>query len=343
MVAADAAPDRSATRSLRKQAEENLLNRTKWAAALALAAATTTAWPQSYPSKPVRLVVGFAPGGSTDVVARMLAQKLTGSFGQTVLVDNRPGASSNIAAQAVAKSPSDGHTLLYMTSTLVVNVSLFEKLPFSLMQDFVPVTPVVDIPAILSVHPSLPVKTVKELIALAKKRPGEISYGSAGSGSATHLATELFKSEAGINLLHVPYKGSGPATNDFIGGHVQVLFVFSTALVKEHGKAGRLRPLAVTSKERLSNLPELPTMPEAGIKGYEASVWNGILAPAATPREIVARVNRDTAQSIKELTPTLIDTGAYPMYATPEQFAAFVKNEVGKWAAVVKRSGAKPE
>jgi len=313
------------------------------ALAVALALAASSAWSQTYPVKPIRLVVGFAPGGSTDVVARILAKKLSESFGQSVIVDNRPGAASNIAAQQVARTPADGYTLLYMTSTLAVNASLYESLPFNLLQDFVAVTPVVDIPSILCVHPSLPVKNVKELIALAKKRPGEISYGSAGNGSATHLATELFKSIAGIELLHVPYKGSGPATNDFIGGHVQVLFVFSTALVKQHGKAGRLRPLAVTSRERLSNLMELPTMPEAGIKDYEASVWNGILAPASTPREIVARLNTQTAQAIKELTPMLIDTGAYPMYATPEQFGAFVKHEVAKWAGVVKRSGAKPE
>ena len=321
------------------------MNWSNWplAAGVVLAAAAAPAWSQAYPSKPVRLVVGFAAGGSTDVVARMLAQKLTTSFGQTVLVDNRPGASSNIAAQGVARAPADGHTLLYMTSTLVVNVSLYDKLPFNVMQDFVAVTPVVDIPSILSVHPSLPVKSVKELVALAKKRPGEISYGSAGSGSATHLATELFKSMAGIDLLHVPYKGSGPATNDFIGGHVQVLFVFSTALVKEHGKAGRLRPLAVKSRQRLANLPELPTMSEAVIKDYEASVWNGILAPAGAAREVVARLNRDTAQAVKELSPTLSDTGAYPMYATAEQFAAFIRNEITKWAGVVKRSGAKPE
>ena len=312
-------------------------------AAFALTLAAAPAWSQSYPTKPVRLVVGFAPGGSTDVVARLVAKKLTDSFGQPVLVDNRPGASSNIAAQGVARAPADGHTLLYMTSTLVVNVSLYPKLPFSVLEDFVPVTPTVDIPCTLSVHPSLPVKSVKELVALAKARPGEISYGSAGNGSATHLATELFKSMAGIDLLHVPYKGSGPATNDFVGGHVQVLFVCSVALVKENAKAGRLRPLAVTSRERLSNLPEVPTMPEAGIKGYEATVWNGIVAPAGTPRDVVARVNRETAQAVKELTPTLIDTGAYPMYATPEQFAAFMKTEVGKWAAVVKRSGARAE
>ena len=319
------------------------MKRHEWMIAAGFAVASASAWPQAYPAKPLRLVVGFAPGGSTDVVARMVAQKLTGSFGQTVIVDNRPGASSNIAAQQVARAPADGYTLLYMTSTLPVNVTLYEKLPFNLFQDFTAVTPVVDIPSILSVHPSLPARSVKELVALAKKRPREISYGSAGSGSATHLATELFKSMAGINLLHVPYKGSGPATNDFLGGHVQVLFVFSVALVKEHGKAGRLRPLAVTSRQRLSNLPELPTMPEAGINGSEASVWNGILAPAGTPRESLSRVNQQTAHAVKELTPMLMETGAYPMYATPEQFADFLSREVSKWAGVVKRSGAKAE
>ena len=319
------------------------INSCTLAAGLALSLAVAPAWSQGYPTKPVRLVVGFAPGGATDVVARLVARKLTDRFGQPVLVDNRPGASSNIAAQGVARAAADGYTLLFMSSTLVVNVSLYPKLPFNLLEDFVAVTPTVDMPCILSVHPSLPVKSVKELIALAKARPGEISYGSAGSGSATHLATELFKSTVGINVLHVPYKGSGPATNDFLGGHVQVLFVCSVSLVKENVKAGRLRALAVTSLQRLSNLPELPTMPEAGVRDYEATVWFGILAPAATPREIVTRVNRDTAQAVKELTPILIETGAYPMYATPEQFAGFVKTEIGKWATVVKRSGARAE
>lgn len=309
------------------------------AAGIGLALATAPAWSQSYPAKPVRLVVGFAPGGSTDVMARLVAKKLTDTFGQSVFVDNRPGASSNIAAQSVARTAADGYTLLYMTSTLAVNVSLHPKLPFNLLDDFVPITPVVDIPCTLSVHPSLPVRNVKELVALAKARPGEIAYGSAGRGSGTHLATELFKSMAGVDLLHVPYKGSGPATNDFLGGHVQVLFVCNVSLVKENVKSGRLRPLAVTSRQRLSNLPELPTMPEAGIKGYEASVWNGILAPAGVPREVVTRVNRDTAQAVKELTPTLIELGAYPMHATPEQFAAFLKREIGKWAGVVQRAG----
>lgn len=298
---------------------------------------------QAYPSKPVRMIVGFAPGGSTDVVARLLSRKLADAMGQQFIVENRSGASSNIASQIVARSPADGYTLLYMTSTMTVNVSLYPKLPFDLATDFVPVVPVVDIPSVLAVHPSLPVKSVKELIALAKSRPGEIAYGSAGSGSATHLATELFKANAGIDITHVPYKGSGPATNEFLGGHVQVLFMFNATLVDANAKAGKLRPLAVTTRQRLANFPQLPTMPEAGVPGYEASVWNGILAPAGTPREIVTLLNTRVAQAVRELTPSLSEIGAYPMYADPEQFAAFVRSEVVKWAGVVKRSGARAE
>ena len=305
--------------------------------------ASANAFAQNYPAKPVRMVVGFAPGGSTDIVARLLSRKLTDSMGQSFVVENRSGASSNIAAQGVARSPADGLTLLYMTSTLVVNVSLFSNLAFDLNKDFAPVTPVVDIPSFLSVHGSLPVKSVRELIALAKSRPGEITYGSAGSGSATHLATELFKSIAGIHIVHVPYKGSGPATTDFLGGHVQVLFVFNAEQVKSNAKIGRLRPLAVTTRKRLSDFPALPTMMEAGVANYEASVWNGVLAPAGTPRDIVAKINRQTAQAMRELTPTLAEIGAYPMALSADEFSAFVRHEIGKWANVVKVSGARAE
>lgn len=310
---------------------------------LSLLMTSPCALSQNYPAKPVRMVVGFAPGGSTDIVARLLSRKLTDSMGQSFVVENRSGASSNIAAQGVARAPADGLTLLYMTSTLVVNVSLFSNLAFDLTKDFSPVTPVVDIPSFLSVHGSLPVKSVKELIALAKSRPGEITYGSAGSGSATHLATELFKSIAGVNIVHVPYKGSGPATTDFLGGHVQVLFVFNAEHVKSNAKIGRLRPLAVTTRKRLSDFPALPTMIEAGVSNYEASVWNGVLAPAGTPRDIVARLNTQTAQAIRELTPTLAEIGAYPMSMSADEFSEFVRREVGKWAAVVKVSGARAE
>ena len=313
------------------------------AAFLGFATASQCVMAQAYPAKPVRMVVGFAPGGSTDVVARLLSRKLSESLGQSFVVENRSGAASNIAAQQVARSPADGYTLLYMTSTLTVNVSLYSKLPYDLLADFVPVSPVVDIPGVLSVHPSLPVKSVKELIALAKARPGEIAYGSAGSGSGTHLATELFKSMTGIDIVHVPYKGSGPATNEFLGGHVQVLFVYNATLVEGNAKAGKLRPLAATTRQRLANFPQLPTLSEAGVKGYEATVWNGVLAPAGTPREIISRLNAQIAQSVKDLGPQLHKIGALPMQANPDQFAAFVRSEVVKWAGVVKRTGAKAE
>ena len=298
---------------------------------------------QAYPAKPVRLVLGFAPGGSTDVVARLVARKLTEKLGQSFVVENRSGAAGNIASQLVARSAADGYTLLYMTSTAAVNVSLYSNLPFNLVEDFVAVSPVCALPSILSIHPSLPPKTVKEFIALAKARPGEITYASAGNGSATHLASELFKALAQINILQVPYQGSGPAMIGLLGGHVQMQFVFNASQVVANAKIGKLRPLAVTSQQRLSSIPELPTMQEAGVKSYEAIVWNGILAPAGTPREIVLHLNAQTAQAMMELTPTLTEIGAYPMYAAPEQFAGFIKSEIGKWAGVVKRAGARAE
>ncbi len=313
------------------------------AAGLLLAMAASAGFAQQYPSKPVRLVLGFAPGGSTDVVARLLAKKLTEKLGQSFVVENRSGAAGNIAGQLVARSAADGHTLLYTTSTAAVNVSLYSSLPFNLVDDFVAVSPVCAIPSILSIHPSLPAKTVKEFIALAKARPGEITYASAGNGSATHLASELFKAMAEINILHVPYQGSGPAMIDLLGGHVQMQFIFNAAQVVSNAKIGKLRPLAVTSEQRLSSIPDLPTMQEAGVRGYEAIVWNGILAPVGTPREIVARLNAQTAQVMRELTPALIEIGAYPMYATPEQFAGFIKIEIGKWAGVVRRAGARAD
>jgi len=309
----------------------------------ALVVASPCVMAQAWPVKPVRMVVGFAPGGSTDVVARLLSRKLTESLGQSFVVENRAGASSNIAGQLVARSPADGYTLLYMTSTMAVNVSLYSKLPFDFVADFIPVAPVVEIPGVLAVHPSLPVQSVKDLIVLAKARPGEITYGSAGSGSGTHLATELFKSMAGIDIMHVPYKGSGPATSDFLGGHVQVLFVYNATLVEGNAKTGKLRPLAATTRQRLANFPQLPTMSEAGVKDYEATVWNGVLAPVGMPREIVVRLNAQIAQSVRELKPQLTEIGAFPMQADPDKFSAFVRSEVVKWAGVVKRSGAKAE
>jgi tripartite-type tricarboxylate transporter receptor subunit TctC len=298
---------------------------------------------QAYPTKPVRLVVGFAPGGSTDVVARLVARKLTEKLGQPVVVENRGGAGSNIATQLVARSPADGYTLLFITSTQPVNVSLYQKLPYNLVEDFIGVAPATDIPAILATHPSIPAQRLPELIKLAKARPGEIAYASAGIGSAAHLAGELFKSMAGVDIRHIPYKGAGPAMTDMLGGHVHMQFLFNASLVISNEKAGKLRAIGVAWGKRLSNLPQLPTLDESGLKGFEATVWNGIVAPTGTPQAIVARINTQTAASLKELSESFVEMGAYPMFQTPEQYTAFIKSEIVKWADVVKRSGARAE
>jgi tripartite-type tricarboxylate transporter receptor subunit TctC len=310
---------------------------------LALSLAAGPVWSQAYPSRPIKMVVGFPAGGSTDIIARLIAKKISETLGQPVVVDNKPGAASNIAAQEVARAPADGYTLLYMTSTLAVNEALYPKLPFNLANDFAPVTPVVDSPCVLSIHPSVAARNLKEFVALAKTTPGTITYASAGSGSASHLATELFKTMAGVDLLHVPYKGGGQALTDFLGGHVKVLINCQISTVKEPARTGRLFPLAVTSRQRLSNMPELPTMSEAGITGYEATVWNGILAPVGTPRDVIAKINASVAQAVKESTLALIEIGAYPMYSSPDNFNEFVKTEIGRWATIVKRSGARAE
>jgi len=294
---------------------------------------------QGYPAKPVRMVVAFAPGGTTDVVGRIVAKKLTEKFGQPFVLENRPGAATNIGTQSVARSPADGYTLLFSSSTPTVNASLYPNLGYDLVKDFVAISPVATSPSILAVHPSLPVRTVKELVALAKARPGELMFASAGNGSATHLAGELFKSLAGINLLHVAYKGAGPAMTDLLGGHVQMQFGFNPGQVMSYHRAGKLRALAVTTVKRLSNIPQLPTMQEAGVKDYETGTWYGVLAPAGTSPDIVSRVHAMTAQGVKELSDGLIEMGVYPFYSTQEQFAAFIKSEIVRWAAIVKRSG----
>ena len=298
---------------------------------------------QTWPTKPVRLILGFAVGGSTDVMARMLAAKLTERVGQQVLVENRPGASSNIASEYVARATPDGHTLLNTTSTMTVNATLFPKLPFNVIEDFVAVTPTVAVPSILSLHPSVQARTLKEFIDLAKARPGSISYGSAGEGSAAHLATELFQGATGVSMVHVPYKGAGPAMTDLLAGHIQVLFIFSAQQVNTHAAAGKLRPLGVTSLQRMASRPDLPTLQELGLEGFEAISWSGLLAPRGTPRDIVSRINQQSNAATRELTKQLGDLGAYAVHSTPEQFAAYVKAEIAKWSIIVKRAGIKPE
>lgn len=295
---------------------------------------------QAYPARPVRLVVPWAPGGSVDLLGRLVAQKLTERGGMSVFVENRAGAGTNLGAEYVARSAADGYTLLMTSSTQAINVSLYPKLSYDLVKDFVAISPVANNTSVLVVHPALPVKSVKELVALAKARPGELIYASSGSGSTSHLAGELLKMSAGIDLIHVPFKGAGPALTDLLGGHVQ-MFITVIAQTLPHLKAGKLRALAVTSERRLSGMPDLPTMQEAGIGGYEVSVWNGILAPTGIRQEVVAFLNSETGQTVKELSGRLAELGTEPLYSTPEQFSKFIRGEIAKWAVVVKRSGAR--
>ena len=305
-----------------------------WVAVVAPASA------QNYPNQAVRLIVPFAPVGSTDVLGRLVAQRLTKGIGQNVIVENRAGGGTNIGAEMVARAPADGYTLLLTTTTQAINVTLYPKLNYDVVKDFAAVAPIATSPSVLVVHPSVPVKSVKELISLVKAKPGTLTYASSGSGSTAHLAGELFKMSAGVDLVHIPYKGAGPAQVDLIGGHVHSMFGF-TAGVLPHLKAGKLRALGVTSSKRLPDMPDLPTLSEAGVPGYEVSVWYGVLAPAGTSGDIVSFLNAEVAKSVKDLTPRFAELGAYPLSASPQEFSKFIQDEIRKWGPVVKRSGAK--
>jgi tripartite-type tricarboxylate transporter receptor subunit TctC len=295
---------------------------------------------QSYPSKPVRLIAASSPGSAVDIVARIVAQKLGDQLGQQVIVDNRAGAGGNLGAEIAAKTAPDGYTLFMGTPAQAINSGLYRKLNYDLVRDFAPVSLVTTGQYVIVVHPSLPVKSVKELITLARARPGQLNYASAGSGNATHLAGELFKSLARVNLVHVPYKGSGPALTDLIGGQVQLMFSNLTAALP-HVKTGRLRALAVTGEKRAAAAPGLPTVSEAGVPGYLVISWFGVLAPAATPREIVTRLNSEIAQAMRapDMRERIAGEGAEPTSSTPEQFAAFIKAEIAQWTKVIKSAG----
>lgn len=303
----------------------------------ALTALAQTA-PQQYPSKPIHIIVGFPPGGNSDFVARAVGRGLGESWGQQVIVDNRPGAGGNIAAEMVAKAPDDGHTLLLGVFAHAVNPSLYAgKLPFDTLKDFVPVILCVSSANILVVHPSLPVKSVRELIALAKAKPGAITYASAGNGTASHLAGELLKMLAGIDILHVPYRGTGLAHTDLMGGRVTMFFA-AMAGTLSNVQAGRLRALGVTTLKRWPGAPNVPTMAEAGVPGFEVNSWSGLLAPAGTSKEIVVRLNTEVARILRsaETRERLYSFGAEPIDNTPEEFAAYINAEFVKWAKVVK-------
>ncbi len=313
-----------------------------WTIAALFACATLGAQADNYPSNPIKMIVPFPPGGTTDVLARVLSQELTKAWGQPVIVENRPGVGGNIGSDAVAKSAADGYTLLMGTvGTHGINVSLYKKMPYDAVKDFAPITLVAAVPNILVVHPSLPVKSVKELIEYAKANPNKLNFASAGNGTSIHLCGELFKTMAGVSMTHVPYKGSAPAVTDLIGGQVHLMFDNMPSSLP-HVKAGKLRALAVTSAKRSPAAPDLPTIAEAGVPGYDATSWFGVLAPAGTPREIVTKLNQEIVRilALPEIKERLSGQGAEPVGNSPEQFAAHIKTEIAKWSDVVKASGA---
>ncbi|MDB5926813.1 MAG: hypothetical protein JWN13_5749 [Betaproteobacteria bacterium] len=306
--------------------------------------AASGAYAQSYPTKPVRIVVGFTPGGGVDINARLLSPELTKQFGHQFIVDNRPGAGTNIANEYVAKAPPDGYTLLMNTAAIAINMSLYKKVNFDALKDFAPVSVFSQSPNILTVHPSLPVKNVKDVIALAKSKPGTMNYSSAGSGTTQHLTAELFKLRTGTNIVHVPYKGSAPSLTALLGGEVEMTFANIPA-ISSHVKSKRLRALANAGTKRADQMPDVPTLKESGVNGVEVVVWYGVLAPAATPRDIVNSLATAIAKVTRspEMRQRLIDQGAEPVGNTPEQFSKLMHEEVTRWAEVVKVSGAKAD
>ncbi len=307
---------------------------------LALAALCGTAAAQNYPGKTVRMVVGYPPGGPTDVIARIVSQKLTQAWGQQFIVDNRPGASGMIGAELTARAAPDGYTLLMVPVTYAVTPSLFAKMNYDVEKDLAPVAQVAAAPFILVVHPTLPVKTVKDLIALDRRNPGQINFASASTGGMPHLAGELFNSMTGTKLVHIPYKGAAPATTDLLSGQVTLMFNNMLSAMPQV-KAGRLRAVAVTSTKRSPAAPELPTIAET-VPGYEASGWYGAFAPAATPKDIINRLNAEMNRAMKmpDVAQRLAGDGVEAVGTTPEQFGAYLKQEVAKWSKVVKTSGA---
>jgi tripartite-type tricarboxylate transporter receptor subunit TctC len=298
---------------------------------------------QTYPSKPIRVVAPFAPGGGTDLIARVAAQKMTEALGQQTVVDNRPGAGGVLGAELGAKAPPDGYTFTLIAGSYAVNPSLF-KLTFDPINDITPVIQLSQGPFLVVVHPSLPVKNIKELVALAKAKPGQLTFASSGAGSITQLATELFADMAGIKMIHIPYKGTGPALTDTMAGQVQMLFGSVGATLPQMS-SGRLRAIAVTTAKRIAAAPDVPTIAESGVKGYEVILWHGLIAPKALPKPILDRVNGELNKALKskEMQERLAGDGVSAAGGTPEQFAALIKKDIEVWRAVVKKAGVKAE
>lgn len=297
-----------------------------------------------YPARQVTVIVPWPAGGAADFLARLTGQKLSERWGATVVVENRPGAATNLGSELVARAQPDGYTLLMASNNNCVNMTLFKDLRHDTVRDFAPVTNVGLAPNVLVVHPSLPVKTVKELVALAKSKPGALSYGSSGNGSAAHLGAELFKLRAGVDILGVPYKGAAPAVTDLVGGHLQMMITVIPATLP-YIEAGRLRAIALATPQRLKEFPDLPTIAESGYPGFESSIWYGIVAPAATPKDLIARLNADMVAVIRtpELAQRFAAQGTYPIADTPEQFAATIKADIRRYADIIAKAGIKAE
>ena len=313
-----------------------------WAVILSVFSLASSAQDHAYPVKSIRLLVGYAPGGATDIVARSIAIKMQETLGQPVVVENRSGASSNIASEFVARSAPDGYTLLLGTIANATNMTAYKTLGYDTLRDFIHITQFMTAPSVLTLHPSVPAKTLKELIAVAKQNPGKIAFSSSGSGGSPHLAGELLKMRANIDLIHVPYKGAAPAIADLLGGHVQMSF--QTALsALPHLKSGKLSVIAVASKKRMGTLPNVPTMAEAGLPDFEVSSWNGLFAPAKTPPYIVSALYNASIKALQtqEIKDKMEAQGAEPVGSSPEEFKLFVKAEIEKWELVIVKSGAK--
>ena len=310
------------------------------AAVLAIALiATSPATAQDYPRKQIDLIVPFVAGGTTDNIARLIAQRFSDSWTQTVIVNNRPGSGGTLAAQLVAKAPPDGHTLLITTIGFTITAAM-QKLPYDPIKDFAPITELASLPLMLVVHPSVPATNLQEFIAIAKAKQGGLDFASAGIGTSPHLAGEMFKSMAGVDLVHVPFKGNAEANNAMLGGHVKIYFGLVPAVL-QHVKAGSLRALAVTTERRLPYLPDVPTIAESGFPAYEISSWQAAFAPAGTPKDVVAKINGELVRMVNgpDVRARMAVEGAEPVGSTPEQFAARVQSEIAKWSKVIKAAG----
>lgn len=312
---------------------------------LVLLVSTSVQAAEPWPSRPVRFVVPYAAGGAADITSRLLAQSLTASLGQTVVVDNRTGAGGNIGTDIVAKAPADGYTMLFAyAGTMGINPFLYKNLPFNPVRDFAPVTLIAEAPLVLAVHPSIPARNINELVAHAKANPDKLSFGSAGTGAADHLAGELFKTRTGTTIVHVPYKGGAPALIDLVAGRTQIQFVTIPGALA-HIRAGRIRPLAILSAKRFDLLPDVPTIAEAGLSDFEINNWYGVALPAGTPAPIIKRLNGDLIQALQspQLRARFLELGLVPQWNSPEEFITYIRNDSAKWEKIVRASGATAE